>query len=100
MKMVKVADAKNNLSRHLAYVKRGGRLRILERDTPVADLVPIELAAGGSDDDVHLAQLERKGVIRRGSPGPLPSELYERGPSDPSGKVRAALVSERRRSSR
>jgi antitoxin (DNA-binding transcriptional repressor) of toxin-antitoxin stability system len=42
-------------------VKRGRHLRILERDTPVADLVPIEQDAGGVDDGVHLAQLERKG---------------------------------------
>jgi antitoxin (DNA-binding transcriptional repressor) of toxin-antitoxin stability system len=71
-------------------------LRILERDTPVADLVPIEQDAGGVDDDVHLAQLERKGVIRRGSAGALPAELFERGPGDSSGTVRAALISERR----
>ena len=98
MKMVKVADAKNNLSRHLAFVRRGGRIRILDRDTPVADLVPVETTGIGDEDDRLLAALERQGVLRRGVSAPLPRELLEPGPPDPSGGVRGALLDERRRS--
>ncbi len=98
MKMVKVAQAKNNLSRYLAYVRRGGRIRILDRDTPVADLIPVETAESVDDDDRLLAALERKGVLRRGESGALPKELLEPGPSDPSGSVLTALLDERRRS--
>ena len=34
MATVKIADLKNNLSRHLAHVRQGGELTVLDRDTP------------------------------------------------------------------
>ncbi len=92
MKRVKIADAKANLSRHLEYVRRGGRIRILDRASPVADLVPVEQL---SDDD-WLADIERRGVGRRGKPGALPRELLQPGPADPRAKLLAALIEERR----
>jgi antitoxin (DNA-binding transcriptional repressor) of toxin-antitoxin stability system len=98
MRVVKVGDAKNNLSRHLAYVKRGGRVRILLRDTPVADLVPVDSAVLGGAEDAELGRLERLGLLRRGNPGPLPSELLRPGPNTARASVTAALLSERRSS--
>ncbi len=41
MKTVKIADLKARLSEHLRYVRRGHVLTILDRDTPVARVVPI-----------------------------------------------------------
>ena len=74
MKVVKTSDAKNNLSRHLEYVRQGGRVRILDRSTPVADLVPIETTAGApNSDEALLASLARRGLLRTGKPGPVPS---------------------------
>ena len=97
MRTVKIAEAKNNLSRHLAYVKRGGTVRILDRDTPVADLVPIErVPAGPGDDDALLASLEERGVIRRGTPGALPGDRIRPGPADREGRLMSALLEERR----
>ncbi|HEY3356093.1 MAG TPA: hypothetical protein VGQ83_22765 [Polyangia bacterium] len=96
MKMVKIADAKNNLSRHLAYVRRGGRIRILDRDTPVADLVPVEASVGGETDDAELKALERRGVVRRGAGGPVPRDLLRPGPGGPRAGVLEALLEERR----
>ena len=100
MKQVKIADAKNNLSRYLKYVARGGRVRILDRDVPVADLVPIEPTATDDDDDRVLADLARRGLIRPGEPGPLPSEIFRPGPRGKRGKragsqVLAALLDDR-----
>ena len=40
MKTVRIADLKNNLSRHLARVRRGGEITVYDRDTPVARIVP------------------------------------------------------------
>ena len=84
MKVVKTADAKNNLSRYLAYVRRGGRVRILDRDEPVADLVPVRAdGAGGDgdgDDEALLASLERRGIVRRGESGAIPRDLLRPGP--------------------
>ena len=93
MKQVKISEAKAQLSKHIAYVRRGGRVRIFDRDVPVAELVPIE-ATGASDDEALLAEMEHRGVVRRGKPGPLPADLFQPGPSGAT--VSAALLEERR----
>jgi prevent-host-death family protein len=95
MKRVKVSDAKANLSRHLEYVRRGGRIRIVHRNAPIADLVPIEL---DERDDWGHDELERKGLLRRGKGGPLPAGLMRPGPRPRrSASGVAALLEERRR---
>ena len=47
MKNVGIADLKAHLSRHLKSVRRGETITVLDRDTPVARLVPIESTANG-----------------------------------------------------
>ena len=37
---VKIADLKNNLSRYLSRVRRGGELTVYDRDTPIARSTP------------------------------------------------------------
>ena len=97
MKMVKIAEAKNQLSRHIAYVRAGGRVRIFDRDTPVADLVPIAAEEPSSaDDEELLASLERRGLVRRGT-GRLPREVFSAGAAKERGaRVLDALLDERR----
>lgn len=97
MRVVKVGEAKNNLSRHLAYVRKGGCVRILLRDTPVADLVPVDSAEVGTEG-AELRRLERLGLIRRGNQRPLPRELLRAGPNTSRASVTEALLSERRSS--
>jgi antitoxin (DNA-binding transcriptional repressor) of toxin-antitoxin stability system len=102
MKLVKISDAKANLSRHLKYVRSGGRIRILDREHPVADLVPVEPVGGREEaegDERLLAELERRGLATRGTGAPLPSELLKAGPV-PRGRasVAQAVIEERRRS--
>jgi prevent-host-death family protein len=46
MKEVRIADLKARLSEHLRYVRRGHALTVLDRDTPVARVVPIEASTG------------------------------------------------------
>lgn len=94
MKQIKISDAKNNLSRHLEYVRRGGRIRILDRDVPVADLVPVQSGTSATDDDAELDALERRGIVRRGRGGPMPRELFKPGPGAGAG-VLDALLDER-----
>ena len=100
MRSVKIAEAKDQLSRHLRYVRAGGRVRIYDRDEPVADLVPIEppSGAGSGWTDEEIADLVRDGLLRPPTqPGPLPREILSgRGPRDVNGAVVAALVAERR----
>ena len=65
MKQAKVSELKNNLSRYLSYVRRGGVVRVFDRDRAVAELVPIgQGATGGSDErDGILDALARKGSV-------------------------------------
>jgi len=46
MKEVRIAELKARLSEHLRYVRRGHVLTVLDRDTPVARLVPVEAPTG------------------------------------------------------
>jgi prevent-host-death family protein len=46
MRKVGIADLKARLSEHLRYVRRGHVVTVLDRDTPVAQLVPVETHAG------------------------------------------------------
>ncbi len=46
MKEVRIAELKARLSEHLRYVRRGHVLTVLDRETPVARLVPVEASSG------------------------------------------------------
>jgi len=88
MKKATVAHVKNNLSRYLAYVSCGGRVTIFNRDTPVAELVPVRAASSsnGGELEMHLRRLDREGVVKRGS-GSLSRELL----TPPRGKAKGVL---------
>lgn len=45
MKTVGIADLKARLSEHLKSVRKGRTLTVLDRDTPVAQIVPIQSEA-------------------------------------------------------
>jgi prevent-host-death family protein len=68
MKTATISQAKNHLSELLAGVKRGETVLILERDRPIARIVPIETSQ--QSDDERLAELERRGIIRRAARPP------------------------------
>jgi antitoxin (DNA-binding transcriptional repressor) of toxin-antitoxin stability system len=44
MKTVRIAELKANLSKHLRAVQRGESLTVLDRDTPIAWIVPVDTA--------------------------------------------------------
>ena len=95
MKKATIAHLKNNLSRYLAYVRRGGRITIFNRDTPIAELIPARAASSQDAGAIgeHLQRLEREGVLRRGS-GNVPEALL-RPPRGRSARVLDALLDER-----
>lgn len=70
MNAVKIADLKNNLSRHLARVRKGAELTVLDRSTPVARLVPYvaDDEAGEADGFTRVDELVRQGVLSPGDP--------------------------------
>ena len=94
----KTSVVKNQLSKFLARVRRGETVRILDRDTPVALLVPATTTTAGHDeaasDAVLLQQMEGKGLVRRAT-RPLPTNILDNDPSGKATGVLAALLEER-----
>lgn len=78
MNSVNIADLKNNLSRHLARVREGAELTVLDRDTPVARILPFatRVARGADDgareaDRARITELQRLGILGAGDPDGL-----------------------------
>jgi antitoxin (DNA-binding transcriptional repressor) of toxin-antitoxin stability system len=95
VKEAKISEVKNQLSRYLALVRRGEVVRILDRDVPIAQIVPIGRPEDAPGEDA-LAHLERKGLLRRGT-GRIPRELLAKDPPGRPAGVLEALLEERRR---
>lgn len=109
MNTVKIADLKNNLSRHLWHVREGGEVVVLDRDTPVARIVPFgppgtrTAAARDAFAAGHLTDLERQGLVVRGNPRAVADWLRARTPAArPAGAPSAVdlLIGARRESLR
>ncbi|HKB15037.1 MAG TPA: hypothetical protein VKF62_03180 [Planctomycetota bacterium] len=103
MRRVKIGDLRNNLSRYLDHVRAGGSLLVLDRRRPIAEIRPVASprGRGNGGDDARLADLERKGILRRGT-GPVPRELIEEmgkwSPLAPGARLLDALLEEREES--
>jgi antitoxin (DNA-binding transcriptional repressor) of toxin-antitoxin stability system len=70
MKKAKIAELRNGLSRYLDHVRAGGSVIVYDRDTPIAEIVPMTRTKSSSKKDLdeeRLARLERRGAIRRGT---------------------------------
>lgn len=95
MKKAKIAELKNNLSRYLDHVRGGGSVLVLDREHPVAEIVPLrQKKRAGRGRDGRLLRLERRGLIRRGKGG-LPDWLARR-PVRVRGSVLKDLLEERK----
>jgi antitoxin (DNA-binding transcriptional repressor) of toxin-antitoxin stability system len=55
MSRVRIADLKAHLSRHLRKVRGGHTLTVLDRDTPVARIVPF-----GAEEPLEVRRATRK----------------------------------------
>jgi antitoxin (DNA-binding transcriptional repressor) of toxin-antitoxin stability system len=95
MKRARIADLKNNLSRYLRHVRAGDTVVVMDRDQPIAQLVPLRRAgAGVAADEERLRRLETRGLIRRGTGG-LPCWLGKRRPPRFRGSVLRDVLEER-----
>jgi antitoxin (DNA-binding transcriptional repressor) of toxin-antitoxin stability system len=98
MKKTNISTLKRDLSRYIDYVRKGGMVRVFDRDTPVADIVPLARRSKSDDDAIHaiINRLEREGsVIRRGS-GRFPPAVLRRPLIKTGRSVLEALLEERR----
>jgi prevent-host-death family protein len=91
MTVVKIADLKNNLSSHLARVRKGGEITVLDRDTPIARIVPFmhgmdaEAKRTGKAGDVtadaqRVADPARQGIVTPGNPEDIAEWLEQHRP--------------------
>ena len=55
MKRVKIAELKDQLSRHLREVERGGEVEVTDRNRPIARIIPVT----GDDERVVVASPKR-----------------------------------------
>ena len=70
MKTASLTAVKNGLSHYVDHVRHGGRVRILSRGVPVADIVPVgEGTVHPGEDRWNLEEIERRGIARSGSGG-------------------------------
>jgi antitoxin (DNA-binding transcriptional repressor) of toxin-antitoxin stability system len=92
MRTVRVGELRNHLSRYLQMVKNGGRVVVLERETPIAELGPATSGRAASRETHE--DLVRRGVL---IPAPRPSlSLEELGaPIRCRGDALAALRADR-----
>jgi prevent-host-death family protein len=85
-----VAELKARLSRYLKQVKAGEEVLVTERGAPVARLVPV-----GAVEHDEIEELERQGLVRRGT-GVLPKNFWTMPrPRDARATVRRAVAEER-----
>lgn len=59
MRPIKIADLKNNLSRYLNEVRQGEEVLVIDRNLPIAKIVP--LSTDGEEEE--LLALAAKGLI-------------------------------------
>jgi prevent-host-death family protein len=96
MKKAGIAELKNNLSRYLDHVKSGETVLVVDRNQPIAQIIPLQKTArSAAPDDGRIDRLERKGLIRRGSGDPG-QWLVKRRPVRVPGSVLQDLLDERR----
>lgn len=95
MTEAKIGELKNQLSRFLALVRKGEIVRVLDRDVPIAQIVPMSHGQDGQPaGSESLIALERKGILRRGT-RKIPREILAKDPPGRASGVLAALLEER-----
>ncbi len=95
MKRATISETKNRLSALLEHVKRGEEVLILDRTVPVARIVPVT-KVGPREQESRLADLERRGVVRRPKHRPDPRLIERLGPAPKASvDILAVLLAER-----
>ena len=93
MTTASITQAKNNLSKLLKRVRHGESVLILDRNIPVARLEPLAPGSGEADE-AKLLDLERRGLLKRGT-GKLPKDFWTRPLPKLKGSAVQALLDER-----
>ncbi len=73
MKTVRIAELKSHLSEHLRSVRQGQALTVLDRDTPIARLVPFREQTGMLS--IRRPEAGSPGLHSVALPAPLPGRI-------------------------
>ena len=74
MRAVNIADLKNNLSRYLDEVRRGGEVLVKDRNKPIARLIPL---SPEDHEEAELLDLAAEGSVRLPrTSDPLPDSFW------------------------
>ncbi|MBI4610752.1 MAG: type II toxin-antitoxin system prevent-host-death family antitoxin [Candidatus Rokubacteria bacterium] len=98
MRRAKISELRNHLSRYLDQVRRGETIEVVDRNIPVARVVPVTPGSRGrgEEDRALIERLLRSGHVRSGPLKGVP-EIVKRLPPGPvKSGVLDALLSERR----
>lgn len=98
MRRAKISELRNHLSQYLDRVRRGETIEVVDRNVPVARVVPIGAGSrrGRQRDGAWIERLLRSGHVRSGALKGV-SEILKRVPPGPAKSgVLDALLSERR----
>lgn len=60
MRTVRLAELKAHLSEHLRAVQRGATVTVLDRNTPIARIVPLDPDASGARSDLTVRRATRE----------------------------------------
>ena len=92
MQTASITQLKNSLSAYLRDVRAGEEVLITDRGRPIARLAPFSRFDSMEE---HLEELERRGLLKRGT-GRLPEDFWDMPRmEDPDGLVRKALSLDR-----
>ena len=95
MRMARISQLRDKLSRYLDHVRAGGRVVIMDRNRPVAQIIPLSPSnRQGSIEEGRLEALQREGLLRRGT-GRIPPELVRGAGPGKGARVLEALLEER-----
>jgi prevent-host-death family protein len=98
MRLARISELRNQLSRYLDHVRAGGRVVILDRNRPVAEIVPVGTVGKHrtETEGARLDALQREGLLRRGT-GRIPPEAVRGVGPGKAAHVLDALLDERER---
>jgi len=77
MKMVRIAELKARLSGHLRGVRRGRTLTVMDRDTPIARIIPYKKGSSALTVRSPLPDAPKLGALRMPPPLALKTDVVQ-----------------------
>lgn len=90
-----ISTLKNELSAILRKVRKGEEVIILDRNQPVAKIIKLHTAPKPQNDEALMAELEKRGVVKRPTRKPISLEWIKKNMVKCSGSAVEALLKDR-----